>query len=333
MSTSCNSANCGDEQKKGCGSQDTCGSKPAEEARRRLDIDRALGGIRHKIMVMSGKGGVGKSTVAVNLAVGLVRSGYRVGLMDVDLHGPDVCRMLNLSEPFKGNLANGKIPPWRTADGLLVMSLENMLEDRDDPIIWRGPLKNQAIRRFIADVAWGELDYLIIDAPPGTGDEPMTVAQMIKDAKALVVTTPQKVALADVRKSINFCKHVKLEILGLVENMSGYLCPHCGKLSELFKSGGGMELAREAKLPFLGRIPLDPMIMMAGDDGAPFLNDGREGPAVVALREVVAAVLSSLPVEREEVATGGRGASSLAMAPQPGGCGCGGKCDPNLCDC
>jgi ATP-binding protein involved in chromosome partitioning len=319
MSTNCSAGKCGDQPKS------TCGSKPAVDARRNLDIDVALAKIRHKIMVMSGKGGVGKSTVAVNLAVGLVRAGFRVGLMDVDLHGPDVCRMLDLKEPFSGNLEKGKIPPWRTADNLLVMSLENMLADRDDPIIWRGPLKNQAIRRFIADVAWGELDYLVIDAPPGTGDEPMTVAQMIKDAKALVVTTPQRVALADVRKSINFCKHVKLEILGLVENMSGFVCPHCGKTSELFKTGGGEELARSAGLPFLGRIPLDPRIMLAGDEGSPYLTGQEEGPAIAALKAMVAAVAKALPV--------GPAPPPLAMAPPASGCGCQGACDPNRCDC
>ncbi|ADH85033.1 Mrp/NBP35 family ATP-binding protein [Desulfurivibrio alkaliphilus] len=322
MSTSCQSKKCNAQQ------QSTCQSKAATGARQNLDIDLALGKIRHKILVMSGKGGVGKSTVAVNLAVGLARAGFKVGLMDVDLHGPDVCRMLNLQEPFAGTLEDGKMPPWRTSDNLLVMSLENMLEDRDDPIIWRGPLKNQAIRRFIADVAWGELDYLVIDAPPGTGDEPMTVAQMIKDARALVVTTPQRVALADVRKSLNFCKHVKLDVLGLVENMSGYVCPHCSKTAELFKTGGGEELARSSGLPFLGRIPLDPRVMAAGDDGTPFVAMAVESPAITALQEMVTAVAKALPVRRQAVAP-----PPLAMATPATGCGCQGVCDPNRCDC
>ncbi len=321
MSSSCKSGQCGS------GQQSACKSKEAVNARQNLNVDQALGKIRHKIMVMSGKGGVGKSTVAVNLAAGLARAGFRVGLMDVDLHGPDVCRMLNLKEPFAGSLEDGKMPPWRAGDNLLVMSLENMMQDRDDPIIWRGPLKNQAIRQFIADVAWGELDYLVIDAPPGTGDEPMTVAQMIKDAKALVVTTPQRVALADVRKSLNFCKHVKLEVLGLVENMSGYVCPHCGKTSDLFKTGGGEELAKSSDLPFLGRIPLDPRIMLAGDEGTPYLTGGGESPAITALNDMVTAVMRALPV----------GAPAAAAAPPPMAaaptCGCQGACDPNRCDC
>lgn len=319
MSSSC-SSKCGDDK------QSTCGSRPAVAARENVNIDQALGRIRHKILVMSGKGGVGKSTVSVNLAVGLARKGFRVGLMDVDLHGPDICRMLNLTDS-PGTTAEGRITPLPAGENLRVMSLENMMENRDDPIIWRGPLKNQAIRRFIADVDWGELDYLVIDAPPGTGDEPMTVAQTIKDAKALVVTTPQKVALADVRKSINFCGHVGMKILGLVENMSGFVCPHCGKTAELFKSGGGERLAAECNLPFLGRIPLDPRVMLAGDDGSPFLAAGGESPAVTAMNEVVARVNAALPV-----ATGAP--LSLASAPAANStCGCGGKCDPNLCDC
>lgn len=328
MRRSCDPRKCGDESKSACSSQ------VAVNARRNLDIDRILGKIRHKILVMSGKGGVGKSTVAVNLAVGLTRLGFRVGLMDVDLHGPDVCRMLNLSEPLADSSADGKMPPWRTDDNLLVMSLENMLEDRDSPIIWRGPLKNQAIHRFIADVAWGELDYLVIDAPPGTGDEPMTVAQMIKDAKALVVTTPQQVALADVRKSINFCKHVKLEILGVVENMSGYVCPHCGKVAELFKSGGGEELALSANLPFFGRIPLDPRVMLAGDDGRPYLTGNDDSPALAALNSMVAAVAEALPTTMRTAAGQVCPADLAAPPPLPlenpaADCGCQGKNAPN----
>ncbi|HET97682.1 MAG TPA: ATP-binding protein [Desulfurivibrio alkaliphilus] len=317
------SSSCSD--KCGADKQSTCGSRPAVAARENVSIDQALGRIRHKILVMSGKGGVGKSTVAVNLAVGLAGKGFRVGLMDVDLHGPDISRMLNLSDTPTTS-SEGRILPLPAGDNLRVISLENMMENRDDPIIWRGPLKYQAIRRFIADVDWGELDYLVIDAPPGTGDEPMTVAQTIKDAKALVVTTPQKVALADVRKSINFCGHVGMKVLGLVENMSGFVCPHCGKTAELFKSGGGERLAQEFDLPFLGRIPLDPRVMLSGDDGSPFLTGG-ESPAVTAMSQVVARVNAALPV-----ATGVP--HSLAATPAATStCGCGGKCDPNLCDC
>jgi ATP-binding protein involved in chromosome partitioning len=199
-----------------------------------------------------------------------------------------------------------------------VVSLEYMMRDRDEAIIWRGPLKIQAIRQFISDMDWGELDYLIIDAPPGTGDEPLSVAQTIPNVKAIVVTTPQKVALADVRKSINFCKTVKVEIVGIVENMSGFVCPHCSETVDIFKSGGGESLARELELPFLGKIPMDPLVVLAGDDGTPYLSSDADSPATRAFSEVVKAIEIRLP----PVAT----ASTLAMAPKESSCGCGGSC-------
>jgi len=238
---------------------------------------------------MSGKGGVGKSTVSVNLALGLANRGYKVGLMDVDLHGPDVCRMLNLDDKLSdADMEDGDLVPlMRVGDNLKVISLEYMMKDRDDPIIWRGPLKVQAIRQFISDMDWGELDYLVIDAPPGTGDEPMTIADIVKDAQALVVTTPQDVALADVRKSINFCKHVKMLVLGLVENMSGLVCPHCQNVVEVFKSGGGERTAGDFNITFLGRIPIDPLVVVGGDDGKPYLSSGQDSPAVLAFAGVL----------------------------------------------
>ena len=202
-----------------CGSQE---SQQAALAQQENAITRSLGKIKNKILVMSGKGGVGKSTVSVNLALSLAQRGYKVGLMDVDIHGPDVVRMLNM----KGTLERHKspdalIPPLAFNENLKVVSLEYMMKDRDEAIIWRGPLKIQAIRQFVADMDWGELDYLIVDAPPGTGDEPLSVAQTIPNVKAIVVTTPQKVALADVRKSINFCKTVKVDVIGVIENIYG----------------------------------------------------------------------------------------------------------------
>ncbi|MCP4687252.1 MAG: Mrp/NBP35 family ATP-binding protein, partial [Desulfobacterales bacterium] len=194
---------------------------PDEEAK------KSLKKIRNKFIVMSGKGGVGKTSVSVNLAVALAEKGFKVGLMDVDIHGPDIPRMLGLRGMLDVN-ENRKLKPIMHSDNLAAVSMESLMPAKDDAIIWRGPVKHSAIRQFIGDVDWGELDYLIIDAPPGTGDEPLTVAQLIPDARAVIVTTPQEVALADVRKSINFCKSVNMEIFGLVENMSGYTCPHCG---------------------------------------------------------------------------------------------------------
>ena len=196
-------------------------------------VEKSLKKIKNKFIVMSGKGGVGKTSVSVNLAMGLAGKGYKVGIMDVDLHGPDVPRMLGLKGMLTLN-QNQKLIPMSYSENLQAVSVESLTQNKDDAIIWRGPLKHSAIRQFIADVEWGELDFLIIDSPPGTGDEPLTVAQTIKDAKAIIVTTPQEVALADIRKSINFCKTVKMEIFGLIENMSGFTCPNCGEKIDLF---------------------------------------------------------------------------------------------------
>jgi Mrp family chromosome partitioning ATPase len=234
-------------------------------------IARSLNRIKNKFIVMSGKGGVGKTSTAVNIAIALANKGLKVGIMDVDLHGPDVPRMLGLSGMPDVN-SSRKLNPMRYSDHLAAISMESFLPARDDAIIWRGPLKFSAIRQFIADVEWGDLDFLVIDSPPGTGDEPLTVAQQIQDAKAIIVTTPQEVALADVRKSISFCRTVRLEIFGLVENMSGLSCPHCGEIIDLFGSGGGERTAQETGIAFLGRIPMDPRMVACGDSGVSYQN-------------------------------------------------------------
>ena len=218
-------------------------------------------------MVSSGKGGVGKTSTTVNLAIALAHAGHKVGIMDVDLHGPDVPRMLGL-DGMPELMANNKLSPMKYSEKLSAMSIESFIPSKDDAIIWRGPMKYSAIRQFIGDVEWGDLDFLVIDSPPGTGDEPLTVAQIVSEARAIIVTTPQEVALADVRKSINFCKTVKMEIIGLVENMSGLNCPHCGEKIDLFGSGGGERTARQTGIRFLGRIPFDPNVVACGDSGA-----------------------------------------------------------------
>ncbi|MCF6290980.1 MAG: Mrp/NBP35 family ATP-binding protein [Desulfobacterales bacterium] len=295
MSSSCKTKTCpGKESTKGA----TCGAAKASVAIQDLAIQGALNRIRYKILVMSGKGGVGKSTVAVNLAMGLADKGHKVGLMDVDLHGPDICRMLGLTGKmqFVEKTEKGLVPPMRYNDKLKVISLEYMMEDRDEAIIWRGPLKLHAIRQFIADMDWGELDFLVIDAPPGTGDEPLSIAQNIKDVNALIVTTPQEVALADVRKSINFCRQLKMKVIGLVENMSGFVCPHCHQGVDIFKSGGGRKTALEFSLPFLGKVPMDPRVVTGGDAGKPYLSSRADTVATRAFAEVVANVAKALPV-------------------------------------
>lgn len=245
----------------------------------------SLGRIKNKLIVMSGKGGVGKTSTSANLSIALARLGYQVGLMDVDLHGPDVPRVLGLMGMI-GLSHNQKLDPIRFNDRLKVVSIESLTASKDDAIIWRGPIKYSAIRQFIADVEWGELDFLLIDAPPGTGDEPLTVAQTIPDAKAIIVTTPQEVSLADVRKSISFCRTVKLEIFGLVENMSGYVCPHCGKQVDLFGSGGGERTARDAAIPFLGRVPFDPNVVSCGDNGKSFQETYPDSPVTLAYESI-----------------------------------------------
>lgn len=295
MSSSCGGSCGSDQPSSSCGSGDSR-SGDARLAQQDIAITKSLGKIKNKILVMSGKGGVGKSTVAVNLALCLAKKGHKVGLMDVDLHGPDVVRMLNLTGSLEAPAnPNDLIPPLTFNDNLKVVSLEYMMKNRDDAIIWRGPLKIQAIRQFISDMDWGTLDYLIVDAPPGTGDEPLSVAQTIPGVQAVVVTTPQAVALADVRKSINFCKTVEMPIVGLVENMSGFVCPHCEQTVDIFSSGGGEQTARDFDLPFLGRVPMDPRVVIAGDSGTPYLSSDETTPATQAFDAVVTAVEQRLP--------------------------------------
>jgi ATP-binding protein involved in chromosome partitioning len=255
-------------------------------------VAASLRKIRCKLVVMSGKGGVGKTSTSVNLALALASRGFRVGIMDVDLHGPDVPRMLGLSGMPDVN-RNRKLEPMRVSENLAAISMESFLPAPDDAVIWRGPLKFSAIRQFIADVDWGELDFLVIDSPPGTGDEPLTVAQQIPDARAIIVTTPQEVALADVRKSINFCRTVKLSILGMVENMSGLTCPHCGEVIEVFGSGGGERTASEMGIDFLGRIPMDPRLVACGDSGRSFQTSYPEAPVTRAYADIAAKVVRS----------------------------------------
>ena len=241
-------------------------------------INETLGHIKNKILVMSGKGGVGKSSVAAYLSVALAKKGYKVGLMDVDLHGPSIPRLLGLKGSIQLGTERGKALPVNYLPNMQVISIEPLMgeENKDMATIWRGPLKIGVIRQFIADIEWKDLDYMIIDSPPGTGDEPLTVAQTIPDARALIVTTPQEISLADVRKSINFCRQVNMEILGIVENMSGLTCPHCGEMIELFKTKGGMLTAKKENLKLLGSLPFEPQVVQNGDMGNMDLLDNDQ---------------------------------------------------------
>lgn len=280
---------------------DSCGKKNACDASRRQDNESdadfkerqqllaRLCRINHKIVVLSGKGGVGKSTVAVNLAASLMLSGKRVGLMDVDIHGPSIPTMLGLENRSPLPTVNGSIAPLMMGD-MRVMSIGFFLRNQDDAVVWRGPMKNTAIKQFVKDVEWGDLDYLIIDSPPGTGDEPLSVVQIFGVDHldgAVIVTTPQKVAAVDVRKSISFCRLIQLPVLGVVENMSGFACPNCGTVTPILRSGGGRKIAEDMKAPFLGAIPMDPKIAEAADGGRAFVQHFPESPTAKVMREIV----------------------------------------------
>jgi len=260
------------------------------------DVKASLGKIKNKLIVMSGKGGVGKTSVSVNLSLALAKKGFKVGIMDVDIHGPDVPRMLGLTGMLDID-QNRKLLPMKYSDSLSAISVESLSLNKDDAIIWRGPVKHSAIRQFVGDVAWGDLDFLIIDSPPGTGDEPLTIAQTIKDAKAVVVTTPQEVSLADVRKSISFCKTVKMEMIGIVENMSGLVCPHCACELELFGTGGGKKMADEAGVGFLGAVPFDPQMVVCGDEGVSYQDKYDDTPLTRAFSQVVDNIAARLTAE------------------------------------
>lgn len=256
------------------------------------EIRARLQRIRHKLLVMSGKGGVGKSSVAAYLAVSLARKGFKVGLMDVDLHGPSIPRLLGIDGNVQPSSEVRKLIPMRPMPNLEVISIEALMGgNKDVATIWRGPIKIGVIRQFISEMDWSDLDYLVIDSPPGTGDEPLTIAQTIPDARGIVVTTPQEISLADVRKSISFCRQVNLPILGIVENMSGLHCPHCGKEIDLFGAHGGEFLAEKEQIPFLGRLPIDPEVVRSGDQGGALRLLGDELPFARAFAQFVEQVI------------------------------------------
>ncbi len=260
-------------------------------------MQERLAKIKNKIVVLSGKGGVGKSTFSVNLATALAQEGHRVGLLDADIHGPSIPTMLGLKDVELLSGDGGILPV--SLGGLKVMSIGFMLSAQDDPVIWRGPMKMNIIKQFLQDVNWGELDYLVVDCPPGTGDEPLSVFQLIGDVTgAVVVTTPQEVAASDVRKSINFCFRLGMHVLGIVENMSGFVCPHCGKVTDIFRKGGGKIMAEKFKVPFLGAIPIDPAIGSASDDGKPFINSCRGTASSQSFSEIVSEMNKSERIKK-----------------------------------
>jgi len=244
------------------------------------DVTRNMAGVKNKFMVFSGKGGVGKTTVSVNLAYRIMTKGYRVGVLDVDIHGPNVIKMMGL-EKAKLSAKDNRIEPIMAFKDMKVVSTASILEAEDSPVIWRGPLKMKLIRQFLSDVNWGDIDYLIIDSPPGTGDEPLSVAQLITDLNGgIVVTTPQSMATLDAQKSIKFAQQLKIPFIGVVENMSGFICPHCGERIDIFKTGGGQKIAGEMNVEFLGRIPYDYNVMSESDEGNIYLKDHKNNTPV-----------------------------------------------------
>ena len=267
---------------------------PTDTAKEDDVLQARLRQIKHRLIVLSGKGGVGKSTVATTLAMALAQAGHTVGLLDVDVHGPSIPKLLGLEGADVENDGAG-LRPVSLQPNLKVMSMGFLMENAESAVVWRGPMKHSLIRQFLRDVNWGPLDFLVVDSPPGTGDEPLSVIQLVgQPASAIVVTTPQDVAVADVRRSITFCRKLGLSVAGVIENMSGFVCPHCGKTTDPFKSGGGEALAREMNVPFLGRVPLDPAVVQSGDGGKPFMGQADQSPAAKAFGPIVAAIESAM---------------------------------------
>jgi len=258
-----------DDKCESCSKKSSCSDKKTEVSS--SSPSTRMSRVNHKILVGSGKGGVGKSTVTVNLAAALSMRGYRVGVIDADITGPNVPKLLGIEDQRLHQGPEG-IEPAK-AVGIKVVSMALVLSSRDSPVVWRGPMKMAAIKQFISDVNWGDLDFILIDLPPGTSDEPITVMQLMPDLDgAVIVTTPQEVSLLDSRKAVNMVKSMDIPILGIIENMSGFCCPHCGEVIDVFSKGGGMKAAEELGVPFLGSIPMDPEVSMLGDSGIPFVQ-------------------------------------------------------------
>jgi len=260
--------------------------------------DVNLDGVKHVILVLSGKGGVGKSTVTSQLALTAQKNGKKVGVLDIDLCGPSIPRMLGVQGHEVHQHDQGWLPVYTdNSQTLGVMSIGFLLGNQDDPVVWRGPKKNAMIKQFLSDVTWGELDVLVIDTPPGTSDEHIAVMEALKDVKvdgAVLVTTPQAVAIGDVRRELTFCKKTGLKVLGIIENMSGFVCPNCSECTNIFSSGGGKSLAEHAKVPFLGSVPIEPAVALAAETGKDFASSFATSEAAVRFSSIFGNLLSDI---------------------------------------
>ena len=287
-------------------------NEPKKEDKDKILNDR-MSRIKNKIIVMSGKGGVGKTSVSVNLSYALALMGREVGLVDIDLHGPNIAKMLGVEgQAFTGS--DDGIEPVRVLPNLKAASISFVMANPDMPIIWRGPLKMSAIRQFLEEINWGKLDYLIIDSPPGTGDEPLSACQLIPDVSgAVIVTTPQDVAILDARKSVFFARQLKIPVIGIIENMSGFVCPHCGKETSIFKKGGGERAAKDLGVPFLGRIPFDPRLVEMADEGTPFVSGGNDDAPARAFMQIRRQIEEFLSVSETKACPAAKGVRDASV--------------------
>lgn len=271
-----------------CPTSDGCNDQRKQQCEQEQKLKSNLVKVKHKIAIISGKGGVGKSTVTANLAMALAMTDNKVGVLDADIHGPCMPKMLGLKGQTLTGRPDGLLSPVTGSLGIKVVSMDFLLPNDEAPIIWRGPLKMRAIQQFLSDVAWGELDYLLVDLPPGTGDEPLSVMQLIPDMDGVVIVTmPSEVSEAVVKKSVTFAKQIGVPVIGIIENMSGFVCPDCGAKIDIFKTGGGKRIADSMTVPYLGAIPIDPTICHDSDGGLSFMTEKAASPATKAFGEIV----------------------------------------------
>ena len=269
--------------------------KTKEPTEAEIRLQQNLDRIKHKLIVISGKGGVGKSTVSVNVAHGLAMQGKKVGILDVDIHGPSIAKMLGIEGKRLEKSEEGEFPaPVKVNENLCALTIATLIENPDEPIIWRGPLKIGAIKQFLQDIRWPELDYLIIDSPPGTGDEPLSIVQTLKKVDgSLIVSTPQDIALLDARKTIKFSQKMNVPVLGIIENMSNFVCPHCNEKIDIFTGLGVEKAAKDFNIKVLGKIPLDTNIVKSGDTGRSFLQEFGQSASVIEFQNIVKKILEN----------------------------------------